>query len=203
MRGLGVNPTGDMGYFESVIGVLNLRQQIINAKLNPDSKAKFSDIYTLVENVSSLKTIFEKFTKERPVEFQNGGTQFPGQYLQGTKIIAFNMNQITNILQLAFTGGHEMLHLHDAYYINSSLRESFGINTVGTAAISLYGEYRSYTWMNNVGYQDSKGNSINVLRVVKHYSEQLNEETKSNIGTRAYEMMLQNLNILNNKYKIP
>lgn len=186
-------------------GLFSLAEQLAQAgfKDPTNTKAKFDDIYTLVEKVPSLKAIYEKFTAERPIKFQNGGTQFPGEYLHGTQIVAFNMKYITNVLQLAFTGGHEMLHLHDAYYINKSLREFFGITPTSTAAISLYGEYRSYTWMNNVGYQDSKGNSINVLGVVKHYSEKLNEETKSNMGTRAYEMLLQNLNMLNNKYKIP
>ncbi|MCA6068833.1 RHS repeat-associated core domain-containing protein [Chryseobacterium sp. RG1] len=204
MDNLGITAGSIESYMQAGF-VLSLKQQLIDAGWDDPAhtKAKFDDIYELVKKVPELKRLFEKFTTERSIKFQNGGTQFPGEYLQGTNIVAFDMKQISNILQLAFTGGHEMLHLHDAYYINRSLRDVFGITTVGTAAISLYGEYRSYTWMNNVGYQDAKGNSVNVLGVVKYYSERLNVETKSNIGTRAYEMLLKNLNMLNNKYKIP
>ncbi len=202
---VGIAMDGSISSYESSIGVISLWQQLVDAGWNDPlkDKANFADIYTLVKKIPSLSVIYDKFTKERSVRFQNGGTKFPGQYLQQTNIIAFDMNQITNILQFAFTGGMKCYNLHDAYYINSGLREYFGKTTLGTAAISLYGEYRSYTWMNSVGYQDSKGNSINVLNVVKYYSQQLDRETKSNIGSRAYEILLQNLNMLNNKYKIP
>jgi len=196
------------GYFGSggsVDGIFSMLDQLIKAgwKDPLNTKATFGDLDSLIKNVASLSGIFKYFTKERPAVFQDGGTNSPGQLLDNSNVIAFNMKKIDNILSFAFTLGHEMLHLYDSYYINRALREHFGYGNIGTNAILLYNEYRAFTWMNNLGYKTKSGNNLNVLTIVKNgYAERLNTP-KSDFGTKAYNLFLQKYKYLDSIYKIP
>ncbi|WP_330747703.1 RHS repeat domain-containing protein [Chryseobacterium sp. CP-77] len=168
-----------------------------------NKKANFKDWMQLVDKVPSLADIYKYFTKETPIEFQKGGTDAPGQLLSSTNIIALNMTKIDNILHLSFTLGHEMLHLYDSYFVNRSLRDYFGNGTVGTSAILLYNEYRSYRWMDSLGYKTKSGNELNILNIIKFgYADKLNSRN-SDLGTQAYNLFLEKYKLLDSIYKIP
>ncbi|MDW9379163.1 hypothetical protein [Chryseobacterium sp. JV558] len=197
-----------LGSLESLMqlkSVLNLRQQLIDAGFTTPEKIKamYNQKDALLKKVPALANIYKYFTKETPIEFQEGGTDAPGQLLSSTNIVALNMDKIDNILHLSFTLGHEMLHLYDSYFVNRSLREYFGNGTIGTSAILLYNEYRSYSWMVSLGYKTKSGNDLNILNIIKFgYADKLNTD-KSELGTKAYNLFLEKYNFLDSIYKIP
>ncbi|GAA5084178.1 hypothetical protein GCM10023210_03700 [Chryseobacterium ginsengisoli] len=118
MRGLGVNPSESIGYYKDVIRALNLRQQIINAKLKPDSKAKFEDWTKLVDKVPELLNLYSQArTVFMPVSGEGEELYYLGQQDPPfSNKVKINTDKMGDILNYAFTIGHEMLHVFDDKY---------------------------------------------------------------------------------------
>ncbi|GEM_PF-6186462 len=151
---VGVDMDGSLNSYMQLIGTLNLRQQLINANLNPDAKANFNDWEKLVNSneLPTLKGLYAILTANGAImKFQeyNGGA--PG--LEEGHKISFNMNLIQNVLKYAYTIGHEMYHTFVGD--NKSIYDNF-VNqstTVTSQGFQLFKEFASYsleiTWGND------------------------------------------------------
>jgi RHS repeat-associated protein len=120
MKGLGINPIETMGYYQAVVSALNLRQQIINAKLNPDSKASFNDWKKLVgsDEIPSLKELFQITN----AEFMENNNLTNSAETVG-KNVYLKMSEIKDLLSYAFTLGHEMNHVFDNTFFKDKFIE--------------------------------------------------------------------------------
>jgi hypothetical protein len=125
MKSIGVT-LGTLDSYMQMSFVLNLRQQLINAGWdNPeDISAKFDDWWKLVSS-KEIPSLNELYTKTNSGEIklkfiENQELNAKGRaYID---IIQINMNKNKNLLEYAFTLGHEMthsftdLHFQDSFY---------------------------------------------------------------------------------------
>ena len=65
-------------------------------------------------------------------------------------------NTINNLLDYAFTLGHEMIHVFDLTYNGTQMLNVLGRNRIGRDLRTILMEYRAYQWEYN------NGNNINV-----------------------------------------
>ncbi len=123
MKGFGVE-LGNLDSFMQMSAVLNLRQQLINAGWdNPEStSAKFNDWWKLVSSkeIPSLNELYTKTNSGKiKLKFsEDSSIRTPGE--ADREIIKINMNKNKNLLEYAFTMGHEMTHsFTDLHFQNS------------------------------------------------------------------------------------
>jgi hypothetical protein len=123
MKGFGVE-LGSLDSFMQMSVVLNLRQQLINAGWdNPeDISAKFDDWWKLVSSkeIPSLNELYTKTNsgKIKLTFSEDSSLSTPGE--ADREIIKINMNRNKNLLEYAFTIGHEMTHsFTDLHFQNS------------------------------------------------------------------------------------
>ena len=112
MRSVGIT-LGSLESFMQMTTVLNLRQQLINAGWdNPENIfAKFDDWSKLVSSKgTSLNELYTKTNngKNKLKFIENSSLNTPGK--ADFDIIQVNMSKNKNLLEYAFTIGHEMTH---------------------------------------------------------------------------------------------
>ena len=119
-----------------------LRDEFKGTGMNPDDKATFSDHEILTEKLPTLKNIKDRIVYEVIEDNSIGGK---GLVLETdpTKI-RVNLNKAKNLLDYAYTLGHEMIHVFDNMYNSSLMLNIFGRNKTGRELRAILMEYRAY-----------------------------------------------------------
>jgi len=146
MKGLGFKASKEMSYFKAVIVALNLRQQLINAGWdNPEStSAKFNDWWKLVSSkeIPSLNELY-KITK---AEFEED-TNLKSPGATNGSLISININKNKNLLEYAFTIGHEMYgHVFANIFFKDKFSEITGISTSSPRTFKFFQEVMGIRW---------------------------------------------------------
>jgi RHS repeat-associated protein len=153
MRGLGVNPSESMGYYQEVIKALNLRQQMINAKLDPNAKASYKDLGKLLIGVTSLTELYRITNAEFMEDSKN---QHPAETVD--KNIYLNMSKINSLLFFAYTLGHEMNHVFDNKFFKDKFIEMTPFGRADSIPFrNTFGLFKEST---GLGWEMQMGNSI-------------------------------------------
>jgi RHS repeat-associated protein len=145
MRGLGVNPSESMDYYQAVIGVLSLRQRLINAGWdNPENiSAKFNDWWKLVSSKGTSLNELYKITKAQFEEDPNINS--PGA--TNWNLISINMSKNKNLLEYAFTIGHEMYgHAFANLFFQDKFSEITRISTSSPRTFKFFQEVMGIRW---------------------------------------------------------
>jgi RHS repeat-associated protein len=209
MRGLGVNPSGNMDYYQAVLGVLSLRQQLIDAKLDPGSKAKFSDwekiikIGVIQDLISKLYKIGGYKSGDRGLIFKETTNKFFHGKSNGFDILIKTPNK--DVLDYAFTIGHEIDHSITFYFRDTFFEAIHSNVNNGTArgAFDYFTEYVSYSWEASVGNPDiqdpltytyNKHGASNVPELFRHPKENIEKfKSNQNIIMKAYWKWYNNI----------
>ena len=132
----------------------DLRAEFQETRMDPDSKASFKDHAELTENLPTLKNIKDKISY---TVVENNKITTKGLVRETTpNTINVNLNRINNLLDYAFTLGHEMIHVFDLTYNGTQMLNVLGRNRIGRDLRTILMEYRAYQWEYN------NGNNINV-----------------------------------------
>ncbi|WP_312900601.1 hypothetical protein, partial [Chryseobacterium taichungense] len=182
MRSVGIT-LGSLESFMQMSFVLNLRQQLIDAKLNPGAKAKFIDYMTLIDKVPEL---FNLYSQARSVFIPKSGTEGEELYYLGqqdppfSNKININTDKMGDLLKYAFTIGHEMLHVFDDKYNYSKFMSLFSKDDPDfkrdrytIPVYMLFKEYRSYNW------EKGLGNEVNIEGKLEQYRVMWSLPTKT------------------------
>jgi len=149
MRGLGINASETMDYFEAVVGVLNLRQQLVDAGFtNPESTiAKYSEKDILLKDIPILAELL-KITKAGFIEDCN--IKSPG--VTHGQVVLINIDKVKNILSYAFTLGHEMYgHVFANLFFKSKFSEVTRISEDSPRAFNFFQEVMGVSWEMSLG----------------------------------------------------
>jgi hypothetical protein len=132
----------------------DLRAEFQETEMDPDSKASFEDHAELTENLPTLKSIKDKISY---TVVENNKITTKGLVREtAPNTINVNLNRINNLLDYAFTLGHEMIHVFDLTYNGTQMLNVLGRNRIGRDLRTILMEYRAYQWEYN------NGNNINV-----------------------------------------
>lgn len=94
------------------------------------------------------------------------------------------MKGIKNLLNYAFTLGHEMIHVFDFTYNRRIIFNIFGANRTGRDAMKYISEYRAYLWQYNNGDTIIRFDKIKILAALGSKQEIVNlVRSKMNIVT--------------------
>ncbi len=151
MKGFGVE-LGSLDSFMQLSLVLNLRQQLINAGLDPSGKASYKDLGKLLMGVSSLTELYQ-ITETEFMQDTKG--KHPAETVG--KYVYLTMSKIDNLLFFAYTLGHEMNHVFDNRFFQDKFIETtkFG----DKASIPFRMTFGLYKESNGLGWEMELGNS--------------------------------------------
>ncbi|NML56722.1 hypothetical protein HHL20_05135 [Chryseobacterium sp. RJ-7-14] len=151
MDSLGFEASGSIDYFAASIGVLNLKQQLVDAGWdNPERKtAEFNDWTKLVDKVPMLSNLYAISKNPTFNEVKNCPSCPQGE--EKGSLIDINMLKISNILTYGYTIGHEVVHAF-VQLNSSSFMEAMGRrSSISSRGLQFYKEYASYSWEISVG----------------------------------------------------
>ncbi len=144
MRSVGIT-LGSIDSFLQMKVVLNLRQQLINAGWdNPeDRSAKFDDWWKLVSSKGTSLNELYRITKAQFEEDPNINS--PG--VTSWNLISINMTKNKNLLEYAFTIGHEMYgHVFANLFFKDKFSEVTGIATSSPRTFKFFQEAMGIRW---------------------------------------------------------
>ncbi len=192
MRSVGIT-LGSLESFMQMTLVLNLRQQLINAGFNNPEKtmAKFGDWEKLVNStdIPALNELYKK-TISGGYELEvSENTLLPAPAKTDFNKIQVNMNRIKNLLDYAFTMGHEMTHsFTDLYFYQT-------FNKLYTERDGRYMHDNAYTFFKEVigvGWEISLGETryggLNDIKAARKYYD--------HIDVRAMDKVEPYINLL-------
>ena len=160
----------------------DLRAEFQEADMDPDSKASFEDHAELTEKLPTLKNIKDKISY---TVVENNKITTEGLVREtDPNTININMKGIKNLLNYAFTLGHEMIHVFDFTYNRRIIFNIFGANRTGRDAMKYISEYRAYLWQYNNGDTIIRFDKIKILAALGSKQEIVNlVRSKMNIVT--------------------
>jgi hypothetical protein len=192
MDGLGFEASGNIDYLVASIGVLNLRQQLIDAKLSPDAKASFGDWEKLVNstNIPSLNELYKKTISGGYKLNVSENSSLPTPAKAEFEKIQVNMNKIKNLLDYAFTLGHEMTHSFTDLHFRSRFFELYDIRNgqqMRDHTYSFFKEVVGVGWEINLG--ETRYGGLNDVNAARKYYPQIMKGAKDQI--EPYLKLLQ------------
>lgn len=193
MKGFGVE-LGSLDSFMQMSFVLNLRQQLINAAMDPDAKANFNDWNEIIKT-EAISTLISKLYKvggykqgDRGINFKETTSIFFHGKSSGFDLLVKSGK--LSILEYAFTIGHEMTHSFTDLHFQNSFYNIYSDRD------GRYMRNQTYTFFKEVigiGWEINHGitryGNLNDINAVRKYYNQIDVRAMDKI--QPYIRLLQ------------
>ncbi|WP_312177616.1 hypothetical protein, partial [Chryseobacterium sp.] len=185
-----------LGSLESIMqinAVLSLRQQLINAGWDypEDRSAKFDDWWKLVSSkeIPALNELYTKTNngKNKLKFIENPSLNTPGR--ADIDIIQINMSKNKNLLEYAFTIGHEMTHSFTDLHFRDKFYEIYTDRDGRVMRENTYGFFKEVIGLGwEINHGSTRYSGLNDVQAVRKYYPQ--------IDVRAIKKVQPYLNLL-------